>query len=350
MKSERGSCDEIPVFIDTNIGTHLALSIPPDIKAGDLKRRLEKEHLSCFGNLGEIVVHTLMVKRRSYFYHLPDSLPIKSAFHGIRRTWFLQMNASMLQNIESDESPLKRTQNHKDQMIQSSEEEPSTLSNSDITQCSQLENLITFKDKSRVSVVNGEQPETHPVPMDNGNANHLLSGHQLESRDAPSMNISKEISVTGIISRYFSDSDGVTSCRKKHKQKFEETHMNDIASLIRASNFLVDQVSTKRLVESDTDSLCSVNNVIISDMKQFKAASSVVRKRTRRCRRMSQFRYSEKAQVGKKLIQAANNISISGSWRKLSRPTFMERCGNLLAHESGGLVRNLAFEIDVLDD
>lgn len=260
------------------------------------------------------------------------------------------MNASMLQNIELDKSPLKRTQNHKDPMIQSSEEEPSTLSNSDITQCSQPENLITFKDKSRVSVVNEEQPEIHPVPMDNGNANHLLSGHKFESRDAPSMNISKETSVTGIISRYFSDSDEATSCRKKHKQKFEETHTNDITSSIRASNFLVDQVCTKRLVESDTDSLCSINNVIISDMKQFKATSSVVRKRTRRCRRMSQFRYSEKAQVGKKLIQAANNISISGSWRKLSRPTFMARCGNLLAQESGGLVRNLAFEIDVLDD
>ncbi|KAA8527074.1 hypothetical protein F0562_008697 [Nyssa sinensis] len=83
----------VPVFTDTNLGTRLAVAIPPDTTAGDFKRELERAHLNCFPKLGKIRIHGLMVKRKSCFYHLPESLPIKHAFQGLKGTWFLHMEA-----------------------------------------------------------------------------------------------------------------------------------------------------------------------------------------------------------------------------------------------------------------
>ncbi|GAV68830.1 hypothetical protein CFOL_v3_12333 [Cephalotus follicularis] len=91
---------EVPVFIDTNLGTHIGMAVSPDITAGDFKRELERRHLGCFPSLGEIRVHGLMVKRRSCFYHLPESLPIKHAFQGLKGTWFLHSEARPLKDLD----------------------------------------------------------------------------------------------------------------------------------------------------------------------------------------------------------------------------------------------------------
>ncbi|ERN19250.1 uncharacterized protein LOC110008403 isoform X1 [Amborella trichopoda] len=86
-----------PVFIDSNLGTHLAIIVSPNDSVGNLKRILREEHPLSFPNLGEIMVQALMVKRKSYFYHLPDSLPIKSALEGLRGSWFLFMDAILME-------------------------------------------------------------------------------------------------------------------------------------------------------------------------------------------------------------------------------------------------------------
>ncbi|KAI3456804.1 hypothetical protein Pfo_013467 [Paulownia fortunei] len=93
-----------PVFIDTNLGTRLAVPVSPDITAKEFKRELESTHLNCFPEFGSIRVNALMVKQKSCCYHLSESLPLKYAFLGSNGTWFLQMDVhpwSIPDHIES---------------------------------------------------------------------------------------------------------------------------------------------------------------------------------------------------------------------------------------------------------
>ncbi|KAL0399115.1 UNVERIFIED_CONTAM: hypothetical protein Sradi_2254800 [Sesamum radiatum] len=86
----------IPVFVETNLGTRLAVPVSPDITVQELKRELERAHLSCFPEFGSIRVNALMVQRESHCYHLSESLPLKFAFLGSNGTWFLQMDVHSL--------------------------------------------------------------------------------------------------------------------------------------------------------------------------------------------------------------------------------------------------------------
>ncbi|XP_072963245.1 uncharacterized protein [Typha angustifolia] len=94
----------IPVFVDTNLATHLAVPVPPNITVGELKSILARDHFSCFPELGEIKVTSLMVKRRSLFYHLSDVMPLKVVFVGSADTWFLHMDAFPLMNMHREET------------------------------------------------------------------------------------------------------------------------------------------------------------------------------------------------------------------------------------------------------
>ncbi|GMI85207.1 hypothetical protein like AT1G55865 [Hibiscus trionum] len=87
------SDNEVAVFTDTNIGTHLAMAISPDTTVGDFQSELERTHQSCFPELGKIEVHASMVRRKSCFYHLPSSMPIKYAFQHQVGSWFLHIEA-----------------------------------------------------------------------------------------------------------------------------------------------------------------------------------------------------------------------------------------------------------------
>ena len=84
----------ILIFVDTNMDTHLALSTSPSETIDDLRAKIRKGHLSCFPHLGEIDVGSLMVKRKSLFYHLVDSMLVGSAFHGLKGTRFLLVEIS----------------------------------------------------------------------------------------------------------------------------------------------------------------------------------------------------------------------------------------------------------------
>ncbi|XP_078431913.1 ubiquitin-protein ligase [Wolffia australiana] len=88
---------ERPVFAETNLGTHLAVAIAPDITVGNLKKKLGREHSSCFPYLGEVKVHSLLVKRKLHQYHLPDSMPLWNAFQGSKIAWFLFMHLSTVE-------------------------------------------------------------------------------------------------------------------------------------------------------------------------------------------------------------------------------------------------------------
>ncbi|KAI7734100.1 hypothetical protein M8C21_018899 [Ambrosia artemisiifolia] len=94
MESASTTIEEVPVFIDTSLQTHIVISVSPDLTAEQFKRKFEIMHLGCYPAIGYIKVDGLMVKKRSHLYHLPESMPIKHVFQGSRKTWFLYAQVS----------------------------------------------------------------------------------------------------------------------------------------------------------------------------------------------------------------------------------------------------------------
>ncbi|KAK1290745.1 hypothetical protein QJS10_CPB18g00554 [Acorus calamus] len=84
---------DFPVFVDTSLGTHLALVASGSDTVGDFKRKIMTEHALCFLDMGEINVRTMKVRRKGSHYHLSDSMLVRSAFGGIKGTWFLYVDA-----------------------------------------------------------------------------------------------------------------------------------------------------------------------------------------------------------------------------------------------------------------
>ncbi|PQQ05476.1 uncharacterized protein Pyn_10544 [Prunus yedoensis var. nudiflora] len=100
------SASEATVFIDTSLGTHLAVTVSHHDTVSALKRRIEYEHQSCFTSMGNFTVEALKVKRKGCFYHLSDSMLVKNAFSGVNKNWFLYADAS--------DVPRKRLSNFED--------------------------------------------------------------------------------------------------------------------------------------------------------------------------------------------------------------------------------------------
>lgn len=88
------------VFVDTSLDTHLATTISDSDTVSDLKRRIMLEHRQCFPAIGDIKVHCLKVKRRRIYYHLIDSMLVKSAFQTSQKNWFLSVDASLLEQCD----------------------------------------------------------------------------------------------------------------------------------------------------------------------------------------------------------------------------------------------------------
>lgn len=95
---------EVAVFTDTNMDTHIAMGISPDITVADFKK-LEKMHFNCFPKLGEIKVCELKVRRNNCFYHLLESLPIKYAFQGLKGNWFLHVEIRSSNSFRNQHLP-----------------------------------------------------------------------------------------------------------------------------------------------------------------------------------------------------------------------------------------------------
>ncbi|VVB00135.1 unnamed protein product [Arabis nemorensis] len=88
--------DEVTVFVDTNLGTRIAMTVHINITSRDFKGKLEKTHASCLPSLEEIRVHGLMVKRKSQFYYIAESMPIKYVFRDNQRPWFIHAEARLV--------------------------------------------------------------------------------------------------------------------------------------------------------------------------------------------------------------------------------------------------------------
>ncbi|XP_016446537.1 uncharacterized protein LOC107771625 [Nicotiana tabacum] len=82
------------VFVDTNLDTHLALIVSDSDYVSDLKEKIVFEHLRCFPEKRELKISSVKVKRKGHYYHLPDSMLVTSVFEGIKKGWFLSVDAS----------------------------------------------------------------------------------------------------------------------------------------------------------------------------------------------------------------------------------------------------------------
>ncbi|KAF3525444.1 hypothetical protein F2Q69_00048166 [Brassica cretica] len=88
---------EVAVFVETNLGTRIAMTVPLDITSPDFMRKLEETHASCLSSLGEIRVHALMVQRKSHLYYLAQSVPIKYIFRDNHsKPWFIHAEATLV--------------------------------------------------------------------------------------------------------------------------------------------------------------------------------------------------------------------------------------------------------------
>ncbi|XP_073103291.1 uncharacterized protein [Elaeis guineensis] len=86
--------------------------------------QLEREHFSCFPCIGVIKVQALMVKRKTHFYHLPDSMAIKKSYQGLAGTWFLHMNASQSVDMPRQEASIPSGLSHSTGQDFSNQREP----------------------------------------------------------------------------------------------------------------------------------------------------------------------------------------------------------------------------------
>ncbi|KAG8365980.1 hypothetical protein BUALT_Bualt17G0028500 [Buddleja alternifolia] len=92
--SDGGTTSYRTVFLDTSLGTHLAMIVSNSDTVSDFKKKIVLEHMQCFAEIGDLRVHSLKVKRRAKFYHLPDIMLVWSVFQGVKGSWFLSADAS----------------------------------------------------------------------------------------------------------------------------------------------------------------------------------------------------------------------------------------------------------------
>ncbi|CAN0929311.1 hypothetical protein LINGRAHAP2_LOCUS36992 [Linum grandiflorum] len=86
------------VYIDTTLGTTLAMDVDSSDTVADLKRKIIEEHLVCFPECGAISIRRLKVKKRGgVYYNLAESMLVKSAFDGSKKSWYISVEASEIE-------------------------------------------------------------------------------------------------------------------------------------------------------------------------------------------------------------------------------------------------------------
>ncbi|KAL6618633.1 hypothetical protein ACP70R_033772 [Stipagrostis hirtigluma subsp. patula] len=81
------------VFLETNLGTRLAVSFARATTIADLKRQVSAEHAASFPRFGPIDVTSFKVNRKGSLYQLTNSMAVEAAFRGIKGAWYLQVDA-----------------------------------------------------------------------------------------------------------------------------------------------------------------------------------------------------------------------------------------------------------------
>ncbi|CAL9104507.1 unnamed protein product [Musa textilis] len=504
--------------------------------------KLKCEHNSCFPALGKIVVHSLMVKQKSFLYRIPDSMPIKEACQGFRSTWFLRMHATRLTAVSMHQESIPSSMNHfrirdspylEETATPNSYKLPASSNSncckpgarfvcakvdmdhvlqgsiSNMVDCSNTSKTVDFTistvtatnminqagnivrdcstwDEREVDVpslpllsqkslskrrklehgiqgnVVGKEAVISNKTSKSGLGSSLDSGkgvikdgtapsatqkdkarvpeepsekeqhkNSLSMEETPSMNLSEKISVTGLISRYFSNQDEASTCSNLHKNVMDtQSATVQPTSVLNTQEFPLNEATgfamkaaddkSSNEGESDCNTACSFNinretkqvclmsnnvgkfakkkpttsegkgrpSAIISSAKKdtraaesrcyeagnttscgnksLRSSSQVNRKLVHaRLRRTSTFPSlsspiskrkrifsgnDNKNEVGKRLVQAANNIYSSVSDKRLPQSRYISRCGNMSVPNSIVIPKIFSFEISDPDD
>uniref|UniRef100_A0ACD5VHF5 Uncharacterized protein n=1 Tax=Avena sativa TaxID=4498 RepID=A0ACD5VHF5_AVESA len=86
-----GGGGHISLFLDTDLGTHLALNVAADSTICGLKSQVAVEHAAAFPDLGTVSVKSFQVLRKGAMYHLSDSMVVRSAFAKVKAGYFLHV-------------------------------------------------------------------------------------------------------------------------------------------------------------------------------------------------------------------------------------------------------------------
>ncbi|CAL0333118.1 unnamed protein product [Lupinus luteus] len=289
------------IFIDTSLHTHLALFLSHKDTIFDLKKRIVVEHQLCFPKIGQIEIHAVKVKRKECFYHLSDSMFVRSAFNGVRKNWFLSVDASAL--VENGQ--------HRQLLLSSgSPNKVACLAVTDNVLLAPVDNAMDISPK-RVSDLNysllpqleNKQDENEVVPLvslgvsehsgkevitnlgtdvkssgNNDTGNPLprsvpeTEDHRYVNNEHPSLQIAHEVDRTSKSTH----KDDCNACeeglsisavsvkkQRKRKRKKEDTERDDISKENIASVDNPLSVSSKRVSRSNNFKVPQVENKLV---------------------------------------------------------------------------------------
>ncbi|KQJ83218.1 microtubule-associated protein futsch isoform X1 [Brachypodium distachyon] len=92
-----GEVAHIALFLDTDLGTHLALNVSPGSTIRGLKAEVAMEHAAAFPDLGPVAVKSFEVLRKGARYHLSDSMAVRSAFAKVKAGCFLHVKMAAVE-------------------------------------------------------------------------------------------------------------------------------------------------------------------------------------------------------------------------------------------------------------
>ncbi|XP_019438333.1 PREDICTED: uncharacterized protein LOC109344150 isoform X1 [Lupinus angustifolius] len=249
------------VFIDTNIHTHLALLVSLSDTVSLLKKRILVEHPLCFPKIGHIEIHAVKVKRKGCFYHLSDSVLVKSAFNGVSKDWFLSVDASALVDVSPETisgfnySPLPPLENKQDE-----KEVPFV---SPLVSEHTGKEIVEYSGTGVKSSGNNDTiiplPLSIPETEDHRHANNELSSLQIEreldrtSKSTPKDDYKVHEEVPSI-------SVASVKKRRKSKRKKDDKERDDISKEDIASVDNVLSVASKRVSRSINFKVPQVEN------------------------------------------------------------------------------------------
>ncbi|KAL3851128.1 hypothetical protein ACJIZ3_013010 [Penstemon smallii] len=276
-----------PVFIDTNLGTRIVVPVSPDITAKEFKRELENVHLNCFPEVGNIRVNGLMVKKKSCYYHLSESFPLKYAFQSSNDNWFLQCEV-YTQSIDGTE--VLNCNSAYDVSDSVKYENISSCINKSGIECKRKKSkMLSFFAVVCLSKRKKKRKRVKPKYKTGTEVNWSLQ--KLDSRsveETSSETLSESISVSGIIKKYFSDYDDVASPQSGYK----------------SSNVWLKKPNSEALIEK-----------------------------------------RKKPEVGKRFLVACNNLGLTPTNQRPEVSVCKLSNGRSPVYKPSDVVRNLVFEI-----
>ncbi|XP_073126527.1 uncharacterized protein [Henckelia pumila] len=195
-------------FVETDLGTRIVVPIPADISVKDFKGEVERVHLNCFPGYGRIRIDAMMVKRRSCYYYLPESLPLKYAFRDSN-----ELGCS----LSSGDKNIMKCGRKESKVLITSYRKTSSV------KVPTIFHLLMKRKKRRKRDRRGT---TKAQRIAKGIVTRAEAHRRKRWDSGLSEAMSETVSVSGIIHKYFSDYDEVASSSRllgRHKERLNSS-------------------------------------------------------------------------------------------------------------------------------